>query len=120
MYTGRFALDQATLDRFAMVDFGYDPKIEESLTANNFQLLDFVRALRKASENLGVRATFSYRCLQMVTKLEAAGMALEKIIDIAILRGIDAETRRALLNAPAMLLCEAGGKNRYYHAARKM
>lgn len=120
MYTGRFALDQATLDRFAMVDFGYDPKIEESLTSNNFQLLDFVRALRKASENLGVRATFSYRCLQMVAKLEAAGMALEKIIDIAILRGIDAETCRALLNAPAMLLCEAGGKNRYYHAARKM
>ena len=103
-----------------MVDFGYDPKIEESLTSNNSQLLDFVRALRKASENLGVRATFSYRCLQMVAKLETAGMPLKKIVDIAILRGIDAETRRALLNAPAMLLCEAGGKNRYYHAAHKM
>ena len=120
MYTGRFALDQATLDRFCFINFGYDEQIEKHLTSNNTELLEFVRALRRTSEKLGVRATFSYRCLQMATKLEAAKMLLEKIIDIAILKGVDDESRRALLNAPALLMCEVGGKNRYYRAARAL
>ena len=118
LYTGRFALDQATLDRFAMIDFDYDREIEKALTSNNSELLDFVHALRTTAVTCGVRAVFSYRCLQMVTKLEAAGMSLAKIIDIAILKGLDRESREALLSAPAMLLLDV--HNRYYEEACKL
>ena len=72
LYTGRFALDQSTLDRFAQIAFDYDPQIEESLTSNNVELLDFVRVLREASQAVGVRAVFSYRCLTMAAKLQVA------------------------------------------------
>lgn len=98
LYTGRFALDQSTLDRFAQIAFDYDPQIEESLTSNNVELLEFVRVLRGASQAVGVRAVFSYRCLTMAAKLQAAGMQLSEIVEIAIFRGMSEEDIKGLLN----------------------
>ena len=59
-YTGRLVLDQATLDRFAIIEFDYDIKIEMSISKGNKQLVDFIRFLRKEAATIGVRATFSY------------------------------------------------------------
>lgn len=92
MYTGRMVLDQATLDRFAIIEFDYDMRIEMMITNNNVELVNFVRKLRKEAEDKGIRATFSYRCMTMVTKLEKAGMDLEMIIKIAIMKGLDKDT----------------------------
>ena len=91
-YTGRMVLDSATLDRFAIIEFDYDRNVELKLTKGNVQLVDFIHELREAVERLGIRHTLSYRCEIMTTKLEKAGMSLEDIIKIAILKGLDKDT----------------------------
>ena len=92
MYTGRMVLDQATLDRFAIIEFDYSLNIEMSLTNNNSELVSFIHSLRKQANENGIRATFSYRCMTMVTKLEKAGMDMETILTIAIFKGLDKDT----------------------------
>lgn len=96
LYTGRMVLDQATLDRFAIIEFDYSEQIELKLTEGNQELVTFIRELREKAKSNGVRATFSYRCLIMVTKLEKAGTNLTDIMDIVILKGLDKDTRRTL------------------------
>lgn len=91
-YTGRMVLDQATLDRFAIIEFGYDLKIEMALSKGNSELVSFIGDLRKQAEQKGIRATFSYRCISMVVKLEKAGMQIEEIIKIAVVKGMDKDT----------------------------
>lgn len=91
-YTGRMVLDQATLDRFAIIEFGYDLQIELSLAKGNTELVSFIEDLRKQADEKGVRATFSYRCISMVVKLETAGMNVDEIIKIAVVKGMDKDT----------------------------
>lgn len=91
-YTGRMVLDQATLDRFAIIEFGYDLGIEMALAKGNSQLVEFIEDLRKQAEEKGIRATFSYRCITMVIKLESSGMKIEEIIKIAVVKGMDKDT----------------------------
>lgn len=99
-YTGRMVLDQATLDRFAIIEFGYDKAVELHVANGNATLVEFIHALRMDAEAKGIRATFSYRCIAMVTKLEAAGMPLTQVIKIAVVKGLDKDTINTLY-APA-------------------
>lgn len=92
VYTGRMVLDQATLDRFAIIEFGYCLKIELALAKGNAELVEFIEDLRKQADDKGIRATFSYRCITMVAKLEKANMDLENIIKIAVVKGMDKDT----------------------------
>lgn len=92
LYTGRTVLDQSTLDRFAIIEFDYDERVELSLCKGNKELVCFVRDLRKQAAEKGIRATFSLRCISMVTKLEKTSMALSKIIKIAVVKGLDKDT----------------------------
>lgn len=92
MYTGRMVLDQATLDRFAIIEFDYSLRIEMAISKNNSDLVSFIHELRDVAKTNGVRATFSYRCITMVTKLEKAGMDMATIIKIAVMKGLDQDT----------------------------
>lgn len=92
MYTGRLVLDQATLDRFAIIDFGYDKNIEMHIAKGNKELVDFVEAIRMEAETNGIRATFSYRCIGMVSKLEKTGLELKNILEIAVFKGMEKDT----------------------------
>lgn len=96
MYTGRMVLDQATMDRFAIIEFSYSLNIEMHITKGNKDLVDFIRQLRKEAENKGIRATFSYRCMTMVTKLEDAGMDLVTALTISVTKGLDKDTINTL------------------------
>ena len=96
MYTGRMVIDQATLDRFAIIEFGYDTGIEMLMAENDDDLVDFIHSLRKSAENNGIRATFSYRCITMTKKLENAGMSLVEVIKIAVVKGLDKDTINTL------------------------
>jgi len=95
-YTGRMVIDQATLDRFAIIEFGYDRNIELEISGGNEELVDFIHKLRDSAEMNGIRATFSYRCITMVTKLEKAGMDLATIIKISVVKGLDKDTVKTL------------------------
>lgn len=92
LYTGRMVLDQATLDRFAIIEFDYSLRIEMAISKGNADLVSFIRQLRAEAESKGVRATFSYRCITMVTKLEKAGMDAAMILKIAVMKGLDKDT----------------------------
>ena len=110
LYTGRLVLDQATLDRFVSIEFNYDINIEMKLANGNADLVSFIESLRKRAENIGVRATFSYRCIMSVTKLEGK-MELEKILKIAVFKGMDNDTINTLKMAST---------NKYFAAMNKM
>lgn len=92
MYVGRMVLDQATLDRFAIIEFDYCLKIEMAITHNNTDLVEFIHQMRNEAKSKGIRATFSYRCMTMITKLEAKGMNLEMAMKISIVKGLDKDT----------------------------
>lgn len=112
MYTGRMVLDQATLDRFAIIEFDYSRKVEMSITKNNVQLVDFIHALREDAELKGIRATFSYRCMAMITKLEADGMDIKVALKITVLKGMDKDTVNTLYaNVPG---------NKYVNALKEI
>lgn len=96
MYTGRMVIDQATLDRFAIIDFGYDTNIEMLMAENDEDLVDFIHGIRKSAEENGIRATFSYRCITMTKKLENAGMSLVEVLKIAVVKGLDKDTVNSL------------------------
>lgn len=109
-YTGRLVLDQATLDRFAIIYFDYDNKVEMYLAKGNFELVKFVQDLRKQAKDKGVRATFSYRCITMVTKLEGK-LELTEIMTMAIFKGMDKDTVNTFL---------ANGYTKYHMALKKI
>mgnify|MGYP000867901168 FL=1 len=92
LYTGRLVLDQATLDRFVVIEFDYDKNVEYMLAKGNDKLVNFIRALRRFSKDNGIRATFSYRCIMTVVKLEACNLPLEQILRIAVFKGLDEDT----------------------------
>lgn len=111
MYTGRMVLDQATLDRFAIIDFDYSLRIEMSLTKNNAELVEFIHQMRDEAKSKGIRATFSYRCMMMITKLEKAGMDLEIALTISIVKGLDKDTINTF---------NPVGHTKYHNALRKI
>lgn len=110
MYTGRLVLDQATLDRFAIIDFDYDRNIEMHIAKGNKELVDFIENLRTQANTNGIRATFSYRCIGMVTKLEKTGLPLEQVLRIAVFKGMTKDT----------INCFVSCGNKYSDAMRKI
>lgn len=112
MYTGRLVLDQATLDRFVIINFDYDRTIEMFLAKGNKELVDFIEELRTVAKQNGIRATFSYRCISMVTKLEKTGMAIDKILRITVFKGMEIDTINTLKNRYS--------NNRYYKELEKV
>ena len=111
MYSGRMVLDQATLDRFAIIEFDYSEVIERKITNGNQELITFIHGLRENCSKNGVRATFSYRCMMMVTKLEKTDMPLEKILKISVFKGMDKDTINSI---------RIYGDNKYYKAFKTL
>lgn len=112
LYTGRLVLDSATLDRFVIIEFDYDRNIELKLAQGNEALVNFIRGLRRFAKESGVRATFSYRCIMTVTKLEKAGMDLNNIMAIAIFKGLDKDTIRTFRTD----VTKDGNSGKYFYA----
>lgn len=95
-YTGRMVIDQATLDRFAIIDFGYSLRIEMGITKNNADLVNFIHQLRDEAESKAIRTTFSYRGMKRICKLEKTGMDMVTILTISIFGGLDKDTINTL------------------------
>lgn len=108
-YTGRLQLDQATLDRFVLIEFSYSEKIELAIAKGNSTLVKFVRDLRQQAQEKGVRATFSYRCIASVTKLEGK-LELTEILAMAVMKGFDKDTINTF----------SAGYDKYSQALRKL
>lgn len=87
-YTGRYQLDAATLDRFAVVDIDYSKDIFNAVTNGNKELIAFIYDLRKASKAVGVNMILSYRCAQNVTAMESVGLDTASCIKQCIAKGL--------------------------------
>ena len=114
-YTGRYQLDAASLDRFAIIEINYSKVIEEAIAGGNKNLLQFVWAFREAIEKSGIKFVISYRAIERLHKLEdvfEAGEALQ----ICLLRSLDMDDMQVIFRN----LRIPGSNNAYVEAFGRM
>lgn len=97
-YTGRYCLDKASLDRFAIIEVDYSPKIELNVSNNNSDLVDFAHAFRKAAIKASIRCLFSYRSLERIAKLESLFESLSEVLNISLLKGLGKDDTTIIYN----------------------
>lgn len=90
-YTGRYCLDRASLDRFAMVNIDYSNDIEMAMSMGKRDLVDFAHAFRLATENVGVECLFSYRTIERIAKLEEVIKNLSEVLNISLIKGLNSD-----------------------------
>lgn len=93
-YSGRYQLDGASLDRFAVVEISYSKAIEESMT-NDQELLDFIRAFRAATTAAGVPCIVSYRAIKRLDKMSQA-LTKQKALRTGLLKGLETADLRMI------------------------
>lgn len=89
-YTGRFQLDAASLDRFAILEIDYSENIEKAITNNNQELITFAHEFRKACEKAGIKHLFSYRSMERISKLEGL-LPLDKVLKTCLLKNLQSD-----------------------------
>lgn len=94
-YTGRYSLDRATLNRFAVIKVDYSPKIEEAISDGDSELVSFARNFRKAAYDAGVECLFSYRQIQQIATLKDV-VPVRELLDIVLLKGMDKDSARVI------------------------
>lgn len=97
-YTGRFQLDGASLDRFALIDIDYSPAIERAITNDNQELLDFCHKFRNICKRDGIICLFSYRTLERISKLEDVFDNLSEVIKISLTKGLQRDDLKIIYN----------------------
>lgn len=93
-YVGRNQLDAATLDRFVILDWNIDEKLEKSLAgsdASSVKWLAAVRRVRKYVEAEGIRALVSPRATIKGAAMLQAGLTFEQTLSAAILGGVSVD-----------------------------
>lgn len=95
VYVGRTQLDGASLDRFAVLDIGYSPKIEDSLTDDK-ELLSFIRDFRRAITALDIRHIVSYRAISRIHKLKNH-IPLNELVKSSLTKGLEDEDIKMIL-----------------------
>lgn len=111
-YTGRYCLDRASLDRFAMVNIDYSPKIEKSICDNNDKLLTFCRAFRQTVDEAGIECLCSYRTILRISKLEKV-LELSDVIKISLLKGLEKDDIEII---KSRIKNKVPSTNKYYRA----
>ena len=112
-YTGRYCLDRASLDRFALIDINYSPKIETAITENDEDLIKFCHAFRKITDGAGIQCLFSYRSLDRIHKLsKQKDLSMQEIYEISLLKGLDKDDVKII--KAELSKCDADIKNLSY------
>lgn len=86
-YVGRNQLDAATLDRFSVIEFGYDESLERDLAPCKW-FCNFTQKLRK--ELISERVVISPRATILGGKLIKAGFSPEYALKTRVLKGMPA------------------------------
>lgn len=87
VYVGRNVLDGATLDRFVVLQFDYDDEVEKALAYDN-ELYLFIKDLRKAINDSGLRYIVSMRALINSSKLLEIGVPKIDILKTSIIKNM--------------------------------
>lgn len=88
VYSGRYCLDGASMDRFNIIPIKYSKRIEEAITDGDEELLDFCHAFRGITKNSGINCIFSYRALDAITKLKDT-LPIKVALKICLIKGMD-------------------------------
>lgn len=115
-YTGRYQLDAASLDRFALVEINYSEAIEEAITRSNRELIEYVHSFRKAVTKAGVKHLATYRSMERITKLEGS-MDVGEVLKICLLKNLPSDDLRIITDS---MKSDISSGNKYYAATRKM
>lgn len=101
-YVGRNQLDAATLDRFAVINWDIDERVEQNMAGNTEdgkKWLRVVKAVRKkAVEELELRVVVSPRATLRGVTLLAAGISFEDVLQIALIGNMPGSDRKELEN----------------------
>ena len=103
-YVGRQALDAATLDRFVIIDVPVDEDLEERIALAHApdrqddarKVIEEVRRLRAAAQDLRLPVMFSPRASIDAAKLLQAGASVEQAVRWRVTRGMSEAHRSAL------------------------
>lgn len=109
-YTGRYQLDAASLDRFALVEISYSPAIEDAIAQGDRELTSFIRAFRKATVKSGIKHLATYRSIERIKKLDGV-MDLEEVLEICLLKNLDKDDLTILIDS---MRSDIPSSNRYY------
>ena len=115
-YTGRYQLDAASLDRFALVTIDYSPAIETAIAQGDTDLVDYIHAFRSAVEKAGIKHLATYRCIDRIKKLNGM-MPLSDILQIALYKGMGKDDLRIVVGE---LKSKLSGSNAYLSATNKL
>lgn len=95
-YVGRNQLDGATLNRFAIVEVGYDSRIENGVCPDK-EIADFCRSFRKVCEKNGVHHIVSYREMSRLNKMvNSAKLDKTVALKTCLLKGLEEDTIRMI------------------------
>lgn len=111
-YTGRYCLDEASLDRFAMVEITYSQQIEEALSNGDAELVNFAHTFRDITEKASLKCLFSYRTINRIAKLKGM-LPLKEVLKISLLKGLDVDDINILKNE---FKSRGGSSNTYSRA----
>lgn len=97
-YVGRNVLDGATLDRFDMVFFDYDRRLERALYPSE-DLLAFLWSFRDAVDRCRIPHIVSTRAIGKCFKKERYGMDVETILRTNVMRGLAQDDLNVIIGA---------------------
>lgn len=95
VYTGRYQLDAATMDRFSMVIVDYDRAIEMNMAQNDVELVEFAENFRKAITKTGVTCLCTYRAIKRLAKFSHY-MEKSDALRMGLLKGLSMDDCRLI------------------------
>jgi len=91
-YVGRYQLDAASLDRFAVVELTYDANIERIIAGGDEAILEAVHAIRKITRESNLRIVMSYRAINQLNKLvNVQKMDVDKAVQYVLIKGMSVD-----------------------------
>ena len=95
IYVGRYQLDGASLDRFAVVEFDYDNVLEKALVENE-EWAEFIQLLRERIREKRLRHILSMRATIYGDKLIKTDMPLKEIFSQIIFKNLKVDDIKTL------------------------
>ena len=96
-YVGRNQLDAASLDRFAVIEIDYSPTIENAVTGNDTELVEFCRAFRKEAQKAGCSIIVSYRGMGRLAKMLQI-LTIEEALRTCLIKGLEVDSIKMIAN----------------------
>lgn len=96
IYIGRNELDAASLDRFAVVNVGYDLNLERMFAAGNQKWLEFVWDIRKKVDAKNIRHVVSSRAIGKGAEALANNLEWDNVAEWYLFKGMSKADREKL------------------------